>query len=337
MVGMSRETGTSAATATANAGHVLPLVTGAILRPDADVRLDGYGHAWIAPTSLAPAAPTPLNDEERQADGLRGFARATAPRRAALLDAQPQGCGRDAAALARLSAKSGVAIAAVTGFHPAAHYPTGRRPWITADAALATFQRELEGGMREQPLARPAALAASLGADAPDEDPCWDAAVEACRCSGTLLLVRLEAGADLAGLLTFLSRRGVPGERTYVCRMDTQPDAGVHRELANAGALLGYGGRAFVADGARGAIAGLERRLEEGHTGAVAIGLELAEPGAWGDDPAALADDVGPGALIRNVERRLRELGASDHDVDALLGRNLLARAARPENPGGVA
>ncbi|MBW6457169.1 MAG: hypothetical protein K0A98_14910, partial [Trueperaceae bacterium] len=82
-----------------NAGHVLPLVTGAVLRPDADVRLDGYGHAWIGATSLAPAAPAPLNDEEHQAEGLRGYARAAAPRRAALLDAQPQGCGRDAAAL----------------------------------------------------------------------------------------------------------------------------------------------------------------------------------------------------------------------------------------------
>jgi 5-phospho-D-xylono-1,4-lactonase len=336
MVGMSLETGTSAGTPTAGLGHVLPLVTGAILRPNADVRFDGYGHAWIAPTPLAPTTLAPLNDERRLLEGLEGFARAAAPRRAAMLDAQPQGCGRDAAALARLSAKSGVAIAAVTGFHPAAHYPTGRRPWITADAALATFQRELEGGMREQPLARPAAVAASLGVDAPDDDPCWEAAVEACLRSGALLLVRLEPDADLAGLVRYLGERGVAGERTYVCRMDTQSDDGLHRELASAGALLGYSGSAFVDDGARGAIAGLERRLEEGHAGAVAIGLELAEPGAWGDDEAARGADAGPGTLIANVERRLREIGAPDHDVDALLGKNLLARAARPENLGGV-
>ncbi len=318
----------------AGPGHVLPLVTGAVLRPDADVRLDGYGHAWIAPTSLAPAAPAPLNDEEHQADGLRGFARAAAPRRAALLDAQPQGCGRDAAALARLSAKSGVAIAAVTGFHPASHYPTGRRPWITADAALATFQRELEGGMREQPLARPAAVAASLGANAPADDPCWDAAVEACRLSGALLLVRLERGADLAGLVGYLAERGVAGERTYVCRMDSQPDDGLHRELASAGSLLGYGGRAFLDESMHGGNTGLERRLEDGHAGTVAIGLELAEPGAWGYGRANEGEGAGPGAALVGVERRLRELGAGDHVVDAVLGQNLLARAARPETLG---
>jgi len=319
----------------AKAGHVLPLVTGAVLRPDADVRLDGYGHAWIAPTSLAPSTLAPLNDEERQAEGLRGFARAAAPRRAALLDAQPQGCGRDAAALARLSAQSGVAIAAVTGFHPAAHYPTGRRPWITTDAALATFQRELEGGMREQPSARPAAVAASLGIDAPDDDPCWEAAVEACLRSGALLLVRLEPDADLAGMLRYLNLRGMPGPQTYVCRLETQPDDGLHRELASTGALLGYGGRAFL-DDARGEPTALQRRLEDGHVNVAAIGLELAEPRAWGDDEAARGNDAGPGALIANVEGRLREIGASDHDVDALLGRNLLERAARPENLGGV-
>lgn len=335
MAGMSLETRSTASAAPANPAHVVPLVTGSILRADADVRLDGYGHGWIAPISWAPTTLAPLNDEERLAEGLRGFARAAAPRRAALLDAQPQGCGRDAAALARLSVKSGVAIAAVTGFHTAAHYPTGRRPWITADAALATFQRELDGGMREQPLARPAAVAAALGADAPDDDPCWEAALEACRRSGALLLVRLEPDADLATLISYLASRGVAGERTYVCRMDTQPDDGLHRELASTGALLGYGGSAFVGDGARGAVAALEQRLEDGQAGAVAIGLELEHPGAWDADLAPQGDGAGPAALFESVERRLRELGASDNDVDGLLGKNLLARAARSEAPRG--
>ncbi len=334
MAAMSLET--TAPAASVNPAHVVPLVTGSILQATADVRFDGYGHGWIAPTSQAPTTLAPLNDEERLAEGLRGFARAAAPRRAALLDAQPQGCGRDATALARLSKKSGVAIAAVTGFHTAAHYPTGRRPWITADAALATFQRELDGGMREQPLARPAAVAAALGAEAPDDDPCWEAAVEACRRSGALLLVRLEAGADLAALMRYLGARGVPGARTYVCRMETQPDDGLHRELADTGALLGYGARAFVDDGARGAVAALEQRLDDGHEGRVAIGLELARPGAWASETTGDGDGAGPGALIASVEQRLRELGASDGDVDGLLGKNLLARAARSETPGVV-
>lgn len=335
MTDMRAETASPTPVAPASRDRVLPLVTGGVLRSDADVRLDGFGHGWIAPTSLAPAALAPLNDEARLSDGLRGFAHAVAPRRAALLDAQPQGCGRDAAALARLSAQSGVAIAAVTGFHPAAHYPTGRRPWITADAALATFQRELEGGMREQPLARPAAVAAALGADAPDDDPCWEAAIEASRGSGALLLVRLAPEADVERFLAYLSQRGFPIDRAYLCRMETQADDGLHRELAGTGALLGYGARAFVDDAVRGGVTALERRLEDGHAVSVAIGLELADPGAWDADRAPHGDGAGPAASFAAVERRLRQLGADDHQVDALLGRNLLARAARPESPVG--
>lgn len=321
--------GMSSPSTTVNPSHVVPLVTGSILRADADVRFDGYGHGWIAPTSLAPTMLAALNDEDRLTEGLLSFAGAAGSRRAALLDVQPQGCGRDAAALARLSKKSGVAIAAVTGFHTAAHYPTGRRPWISADAALATFQRELEGGMREQPLARPAAVAAALGPEAPEDDPCWDAAIEACRRSGALLLVRLEPDADLGGLIRTLDARDLEGDRAYVCRMELEPDDGLHRELASAGALLGYGARAFVDDGARGAVAALERRLAEGHAGRVAIGLEVARPEAWG--VAEAGSGGGPGALIGTVERRLRDLGASELDVDAMLGQNLVGRAARAE------
>jgi len=141
--------------------------------------------------------------------------------------------------------------------------------------------------------------------------------------------------ADLATLISYLASRGVAGERTYVCRMDTQPDDGLHRELASTGALLGYGGSAFVGDGARGAVAALEQRLEDGQAGAVAIGLELEHPGAWDADLAPQGDGAGPAALFESVERRLRELGASDNDVDGLLGKNLLARAARSEAPRG--
>jgi predicted metal-dependent phosphotriesterase family hydrolase len=140
----------------------------------------------------------------------------------------------------------------------------------------------------------------------------------------------MEEDADLAGLIAYLARRGVPGERTYVCRMDTEPDDGLHRELAGGGALLGYRARAKDDDEA-GAFDVLQRRLEDGHAATVAIGLELAEPSAWGGDRPG--GGAGPAALVATVEGRLRDLGASDGDLDAMLGQNLLARAARPEGP----
>jgi 5-phospho-D-xylono-1,4-lactonase len=316
--------------------HVLPTVSGAILRPGAEVRLDAHGHAWIAPPSLAVEEVPALVDELRLVDGLTSFAKAATPRRAALLDCQPQGCGRDAAALARLAAKSGVAIAALTGFHLAGAYPMGLRPWTTADGALGTFMRELEGGFREAPMARAAAVKAAHSGSIDDGDPCWEAAVEACKQTGSLLVVDTGGGAGAEDLLTWVQERGLPPERLYLLRVDERSDAGLHAELAGAGVLLGFAsslrqGPPADAEG----YALLQRLLEDGHGRSVAVGLALASPALWpaAGDGAATA---GPPMLVTVIEERLREIGAADTDIDAILGGALLERAARPEAAPGM-
>ena len=316
--------------------HVLPTVSGAIVRPKTGVRLDAHGHAWIAPPSLADASVPALTDEPRLAAGLARFAEAAAPRRAALLDCQAPGCGRDAAALARLAAKSGVAIAALTGFHLASSYPKGLRPWTTADAALGTFVRELEGGLREAPMARAAAIKAAFTGTLEEGDPCWDGAIEACSRSGALLVVHTEGGAGVEDLVEWLQARGVPPERLYLLHVDEREDANLHLELARAGVLLGYASSLRDEDVSRAEpYALLEHLLEAGMANSVALGLDLGAPTRWAA-AGAEASATGPAALITVVEARLQALGASPEDIDTLLGGSLLERAARPEVPIGV-
>ena len=305
--------------------HVLPTVTGSVLRPRSGLRLDAHGHAWIAPPSLVAEAVPALTDESRLAAGLAHFARAAAPRRAAILDVQAPGSGRDAAALARLSVKSGVAIAAVTGFHLARTYPKGLRPWTTADAAVGTFVRELEGGLREVPMARAAAIAAGFSGTVEDGDPCWEGALEACERTGALLVVHTEGGAGVEDLVEWLQTRGVPPERVYLLDVDQRDDAALHLELVRAGVLLGFAA----------SLAGdaphderyrlLERLLDAGAAPSIALGLDLHAPTHW--------SATGPVSLVTVVEARLQALGASAADIDALLGGSLLERAARPEVP----
>lgn len=316
-----------------NAGdRVVPTVTGSTLRPGTGVRLDGHGHAWIAPPSMA-AEPVPaLNDETFLTQGLKHFAAAAAPRRAALLDCQAPGSGRDAAGLARVAVKSGVAIAAVTGFHFDHAYPKGLRPWTTTDGALATFMRELEGGFREAPMARAAALAAAFTGAPEKGDPCWEAVIEACKQSDALLVVHTEAGAGVEDLIAWLHERAVSPARAYLLDVDRRADAGLHEELATAGALLGFAASLQAGTSADGApFALLEQVLERGLAGSVALGLDLHSPAKWrcSDDSAAAA--TGPATFVTVVERRLRDLGATDGDIDALLGGTVLERAARPE------
>ena len=308
--------------------HVVPTVTGSVLRPGTGLRLDAHGHAWVAPPSLVAEAAVALTDEPLLASGLTRFSRAAAPRRAALLDVQPPGCGRDAAALARLAAKGGVAIATVTGFHHAHVYPKGLRPWTTADAAVGTFVRELEGGLREVPMARAAAIAAAFSGAIEEHDPCWEGAIEACLHTGALLVVHTDGGAGVEALVAWLDARGVPPDRLYLLDADRRDDRELHLELARAGVLLGFA--SSLADDAQQGepYRLLEALLEGGAVDAVAIGLDLEAPARWASR--------GPVALVTDVDARLRALGASERDVDALLGGALVERAARPEVPFGL-
>jgi predicted metal-dependent phosphotriesterase family hydrolase len=318
------------------ADRVLPTVSGAIVRPGAALRLDAHGHAWIAPPALAIEEAPALRDEASLVGGLDRFARAAAPRRAALLDCQAPGCGRDAAALARIAKKSGVAIAALTGFHVRRAYPKGLRPWTTADSALNTFVRELEGGFREAPMAKAAGVKAAFTGIVEDDDPCWEAAVEACRQTGALLVVHTEGGAGIEHLVAWLDERAVPAERVYLLRADERADVGVLTELASGGVLLGFASSLRPNGGDDVAsFTLLERLLEGGFARSVAVGLALDSPALWGparQAPAAEGSTVhGPSALVEVVEPRLRDLGVAEEDLDALLGASLLARAARPE------
>ena len=306
------------------------------MRPGTALRLDAHGHAWIAPPALAIDEAPALRDESRLVAGLDRFARAAAPRRAALLDCQAPGCGRDAAALARLAKKSGVAIAALTGFHRRRAYPKGLRPWTTADSALNTFVRELEGGFREAPMAKAAGVKAAFAGTVEHDDPCWEAAIEACRQTGALLVVHTEGGAGIEDLVAWLHERAVPLDRVYLLHADERADAGVLTELASGGVLLGFASTLRPnADDDVAPFALLERLLEGGFARSLAIGLALGSPALWGPDQEATAAEEssfhGPSALVTVVEPRLRDLGVAEDDLDALLGASLLARAARPE------
>ncbi len=306
----------------------LPTVEGDGLAPGAPVRLDGHAHAWIdPPEGVDPSAALPLCDEPHQRAALGRFAAHAAPRRAALIDCQPPGCGRDARALARLSRASGVAISACTGFHLARYYPNGVRPWRDASSAAAHFVRELGEGLTELPTRRAGLIKAAHTGRSGVDDAMWEAVVEARVRSDALLLVHTERGAGVETLLVELLERGVPASKLYLCHVDKRPDLDLHRELARAGALLGFDTLVrprYRPDETTWPL--LARLVEDGHGDAVALGLDLAEAAMWhGDGPS-----IGPVALVEHVAHELVRRGYAHDVVDALLGQNLLRRAATP-------
>ncbi|NLG24537.1 MAG: hypothetical protein GX558_04225, partial [Clostridiales bacterium] len=149
-----------------------------------------------------------------------------------MVDAQPGGCGRMAAELARASEETGVAIVASTGYHKLCFYPEGHWIFDWDQGALAElWAGEVELGMF-----------ASMDAGAPrDRLPCragvvkvavdsdgvagryralLSAAADAAARSGAGMLCHVEAGADPMAVLDLVGGRGVAPDRVILCHLD---------------------------------------------------------------------------------------------------------------------
>ncbi len=107
-----------------------------------------HEHLIVRQTPAAEKNPALLiDDEEKSLLELCDYLRAGG---GAIADAQPGGAGRDAAALVRLSEKSGVHIVAVTGYHRPMFYPPGHGIFSEDGSRLRErFLMELTVGIEE--------------------------------------------------------------------------------------------------------------------------------------------------------------------------------------------
>jgi phosphotriesterase-related protein len=178
---------------------------------------------------------------------------------ATMVDATPIGLGRRPAAVARISAATGLRIVATTGAHREPHY--GGDHWILrlSEQALADrFCAEVTDGL-------PVADGPGSGvlASGPTGEPVragvvkagvgyWSIStfehrvlVAAAAChdrTGVAVMVHLEHGSAAFEVLELLARHAVAPAAVVLAHADRNPDPGLHAELAAAGAYLGYDG-----------------------------------------------------------------------------------------------
>lgn len=298
-------------------------VTGS-LAESAITLADAHAHAWIAPPEgIAPEARLDLNRFDAIQAELVQFRAAGG---SLLVDCQPGGTGRDTNRLARLSQSSGVWITATTGFHLRKYYPPEYWLWsAAAEPAAAYFVEELVTGTRESSgTIRTATI--KIGYDGVIEGQnrvLMDAAAEASRQTGALILFHTERGINVEALPSFFADRGVPAHRLYLCHVDKRPDVGLHRELAQAGVLLGYDTFArprYEPD--RNVWPLLLAMVKAGLGAHVAVGQDMALPemwSSWGGEPGLryLPDVIVP---------RLRAEGVSEAVLRQLTGANIARR-----------
>jgi phosphotriesterase-related protein len=209
--------------------------------------------------------------------------------------------------------------------------------WIwraTVDEAAQWFIDELTVGMHkpgeppsafgEQPPPRAAVI--KIGYEGVIEDQTavlMEAAAQASAQTGASILFHTEQGRNVEALTPFYAARGVPATRLYMCHVDKRVDVGLHRELAQAGVLLGYDTFArpkYNPDqGAWQLIAAL---VGAGLDGSMAVCLDLAFPRTW----RAYGGEPGLRFLPQVVVPRLIREGYSEHTIRRLTARNVLER-----------
>jgi phosphotriesterase-related protein len=299
----------------------MKLQTVAGLVPLEDVKLaDGHAHVWIKPPKgISPQDRLELSNPQLIEAELKDFRSAGGT---TLIDCQPGGCGRDARMLVKLAEATGVQVTATTGFHLDRYYPAEYWLWSASEqAAVDYFVNELTLGLQEQDGLLATTIKVGFAGEIEGQTRVlMEAVAEAARQSGAALLFHTEQGRNVEALPLFFEDRGVHTGRLYLCHVDKRPDPGLHRELAQAGALLGYD--TFVRSKYKpeqNVWPLLFDLVNDNLADHIAIGLDLAQTSMWRHY------DGGPGlvALPDQILPRLYHQGLSETVAAKLVGQNV--------------
>lgn len=287
-----------------------------------EVRLaDGHTHVWIEPPEgVATEAALPLHDAEAIRAELNDFFSAGGT---TLIDCQPGGCGRNGNRLVELARATGVHITATTGFHQQKYYPPRHWLWsASVEQAASYFVEELTVGMREtgNTIRATTIKVGYEGIIAGQTRILMEAAAEASRRTGALILFHTERGKGVEALVPFFEDRGVSARRLYMCHLDKRVDVGLHRELAQAGVLLGYDTFArpkYHPDRVVWPL--IQTLVAEGLETQIAVGLDMALASMW----RHFGGHPGLNFLPHHVVPRLRARGISEPTIRRLTATNI--------------
>ncbi len=282
-----------------------------------------HEHLIVRATPAAEANPAlRIDDEEKSRLELNDYRAAGG---GAVVDAQPGGAGRDAAALSRISRESGVAVVTVTGYHRPMFYPADAPLFFQDEGALyERFLMELTVGVADggRRLAiRAGAVKAALGSEdlSGRAGRMLRAAARAAARGGAALILHTEADTDAVAAVGLCEGAGLSPARIMVCHLDRQAeDFRPHEAVAATGAYLEYDtiGRFKYHDDAS-EIRLILHMLEKGCRDRLLLSLDTtaARLGRYGGE-IALTD------LIERFLPRLRAAGVPEADLAAITRAN---------------
>lgn len=289
---------------------------------------DAHNHMWIEPVPGADPGSPVLNKfdairqelvEYREKGGV------------AILDCQPQGCGRDGNKLLALSKASDVHLIACTGFHRRKYYAPNHWLWSASAEKISDFlTAELQEGLSET-VDTPMTVRAGFikialedtWADCPQE--ALEGAAAAALKTRVLMEIHTEKGALAEKACIYFMERGILPQQLVFCHVDKRPDSSLHKELARQGVLLEYD--TFYRpkyNPSENLWPLIERMVASGLAGHVALATDMAEAELY----HFLGGGPGLASLPGEIQTHLTEKGIPEAARRQMLGGNIARRLA---------
>ncbi|MBL1087320.1 phosphotriesterase [Streptomyces actinomycinicus] len=232
-----------------------------------------------------------------------------------------RGMGRDARALARMSAASGVAVVAGTGWYYGRFHPDGLGRAGVGELT-DVLVRDIEHGIG--PLAVRPGVIGEVGSHgerpAAGEARVLVAAARAAVSTGLSVATHAQLGVGGPGQLELLIGAGLPAHRVSIGHQDLLDDPCVHRRLAASGAYVAFdtiGKRTYRSDETR--LRLVLALLEAGHADRVLLSCDISRHRYLLNEGGH-----GYGHLFRSFLPALRARGVDDELIDLMTRRNPL-------------
>jgi phosphotriesterase-related protein len=245
----------------------------------------------------------------------------------ALVDSMPCDAGRDAAALAEISRRSGVHIVVPTGLHLASYYPPGH--WgelLSAEELAELFAADIEQGVDrldysgpvvERTSHRAGVIKVATGKDGLGrrEQRIFTAACMARRRTGAPILTHTEAGAAALEQVAFFREQGVELSHVVISHADRVPDPDFHRKILESGVCVEYDSAIRSAGRAENPTADLIARLLPEFPDQIMVGMDAAKRKYW----KVFGGSPGMQFLVKELVEMLRVRGVSEDLIRRLL------------------
>lgn len=270
-------------------------------------------------------SPAPHSGEDlRRTDTGRAIAELESFREAgggALIDATVDELGRDAAALARISARTGIRIVAATGhtaeewwwdqFDPRQRTRNELIEEMTTDLTVGISDTGVRAGIIK--------VGTSLDTITEGESRVLEAAAVVHAATGASITTHTTAGTVALTQAERLIELGVDPSRLCIGHLDRRLAWQEHLAVARTGVYLGYdqiGKERHDPDAERAEF--VSRLVAEGHGDRILLGSDLARC----SDLSAWGGSIGLTHLLRSFAPRLERNGLSEAELSAILVHN---------------